>query len=45
MFGAELFHQFRDAAELALLAILVERFVQAVGEFLGFDLEQNAIEQ
>ena len=38
-------HQFRNATQLALLAIFIECAIQTVGEFLGFDLKQDAIEQ
>ena len=45
MSGAKLFHQFRNAAELALCTVLIEGIIQPVSQFLGFDLKQNAIEQ
>jgi hypothetical protein len=45
MFRAKLFHQFGNAPQLALLTVFVEGFIQPIGQFLGFDLKQNAIEQ
>jgi hypothetical protein len=45
MSGAKLFYQFSNAAKLALLAVFVKSVIQTAGEFLGLDLQQDAIEQ
>jgi hypothetical protein len=41
----ELFHQFGNTPQLALLTVLVKGLIQTVGDLLRFDLQQDLTDQ